>query len=175
MSTRSGAAADDSASSPACTDACRVAPPATGVSAKSFGANLGSAFCRTAVKIVIVGMNDRLHGADLRMAEKGGERRTDHRLAGYVPVLLGNFATGALAPAGCDDHSRDLARHECISARDSGIALAHVPEMCEQRVIPQWPSAALSTGLELCVIDIAVQHLRWSEKWLNYMQMNRAA
>ena len=85
--------------------------------ANSFGAKCFGLepFCRTAVKIVIIGMNDRLHGADLRMAEKGGERRTNHRLSGYVPVLLGNFTTGALAPASGDNHSRDLARHECIS------------------------------------------------------------
>jgi hypothetical protein len=110
--------------------------------------------------IVIVRMYDGLHGADLRMAEKGGERRTNYRFPGNVPILLGNFTTGALAPAGCDNHSRDLARHVCISARDSGIALAHVPQMCErraqfpsgvpQRYPPDWSSALLILQCSTC-------------------------
>jgi hypothetical protein len=73
-----------------------------------------------------------LHRADLLVREEGNQGRADDRLAGNAPILLGYLAAGAISPPGCDNHSRNPTRHEKDSARDFGIALAHVPQMCER-------------------------------------------
>src|SRR5579862_7215666 len=57
-------------------------------------------------------MDDRLHDADLRVAEEGAQSRTNHRLAGDIAILFGNIAAGAFAASGCDDDSSHHARHE---------------------------------------------------------------
>jgi hypothetical protein len=60
----------------------------------------------------IVPMNDRLHGVDLRVTEKGEKGRANDRLAGNGPVLLGHLAASAMAPPSCDNDSRNPACHE---------------------------------------------------------------
>ena len=60
---------------------------------------------------LIVGMNDRLYGIDLRVAEKGGQSRADHRFPGDLAILFGHVAAGAIAAPSCDNNGRDLSRH----------------------------------------------------------------
>ena len=62
---------------------------------------------RGAKHFFVLRMNDRLHGTDLRMTEKRRQRRTDHRLAGDVAILLGHVAASAQAPSARDDNSSD--------------------------------------------------------------------
>ena len=62
--------------------------------------------------LVIVRMNDRLHGVDFRVYEERGKGRADHRLAGDLPILLGHFAASAKPAPGRDDNSRYPRRHE---------------------------------------------------------------
>jgi hypothetical protein len=79
-----------------------------------------------------------------------------------------------MAPPGCDDDSRNPARHELGSACDSGMALAHVPGLCEppqgagKPVAWPHPQASYAEGGE--IDHIAVQHLRLVRIWLIYMQ-----
>jgi hypothetical protein len=71
-------------------------------------------------------MDHHLHGINLGMSEKGIERRADDRFSRDLPILLWHLAAGAITPTGCDNDSRNAARHELGSVCDSGMALAHV-------------------------------------------------
>ena len=84
-----------SASSPACTEAWRVAPPFAGGSwRKPLTASLKIA--------VSSGLTHRLHGKDLGMAAERLHGPEDHGLAADHPVLLRSAGAGAKPAAGCD-------------------------------------------------------------------------
>ena len=91
-----------SASRPARTEACRVAPPNTGArSAKPGG--------RGAEPRDVVAVDHRLHRADLGHGRRtGADVWPDHRLAAEGAVLLGQIAPGAEPAPGCDDRPRLL-------------------------------------------------------------------
>jgi hypothetical protein len=72
-----------------------------------------------------------LHAVYLRVVEEGCQSGTDDRFAGNVPILFRHLAAGAISPPGGNHDYRDPARHKANSARDFGIALAHVPQLCE--------------------------------------------
>ena len=102
-STMSGARAL-SASRPARTEACRVAPPGTGAQQpQALGGRL--------VGRAVVGMDDRLHRADLAMPGEQRQARADHRFARQLAVLLGQIAAGAKPASGCDDHGGNRRAH----------------------------------------------------------------
>ena len=61
-------------------------------------------------------MNDRLHRADLRMVQERRQRRTDHRLAGDLAILLGHVAARAQAASARDDNSSDRVGHLTLRA-----------------------------------------------------------
>ena len=66
----------------------------------------------------VVGMDDRLHGADLAMPGKQRKARPDHGLAGQGSVLLGQIAPGARPAPGCNDDGRDRGCHVRICSND---------------------------------------------------------
>ena len=64
----------------------------------------------------VLRMNDRLHGADLRMGEKSRERGADHRLARDFAILLGHVAAGAQASPARNDDCGDGVSHFVLRA-----------------------------------------------------------
>ena len=60
---------------------------------------------------IIIGMNDRLNGADPGILRKQQQAAPKDRLAGYFLVLLGKIPTGAHAATGSDHDRRDTGRH----------------------------------------------------------------
>ena len=64
---------------------------------------------RTLISTPVVWIDHRLDEIDVRMPQKGTQRRPDHRLAANGPVLLGNVCSGALAaPRRNDNGSHSL-------------------------------------------------------------------
>ena len=84
-----------SASRPACTEACRVAPPLA-----------GGCVAQGADGIVehggVIGIQNRLHGKDLRMAAERLHRPENHGLPADRTILLRASRTGAKPAPGCD-------------------------------------------------------------------------
>ena len=63
------------------------------------------------VGAAVVGMDHRLHRADLAVPGEQRQARPDHRLAGQLAVLLGQIAAGAQPASGCDNHGGDRGAH----------------------------------------------------------------
>ena len=111
-------------------------------------------------------MNDRLHGVDLRVTEKGRQRRPDHRLAGDLAILLWAYRRRR-------DGLVRLRRPQprlCQSCNPLPLAIRHRFSACAANVRTGLSAAAAwrecsSTGSHRHersseIIHIAVQHLR---------------
>ena len=60
---------------------------------------------------IIIGMNDRLNGADPGVLREQQQAAPKYRFAGYFLVLLGKIPTGAHPATGSDHDRRDAGRH----------------------------------------------------------------
>jgi hypothetical protein len=118
------------------------------------------------------------------MIEEGAQRRTDHRLAGNAAILFRDAPASAFAAPSGNDNGCNQFCHKCsdpnlgsqflINARSfRGHALAHVGTWCEaarKRLAARNRASGLLWTRFAQIRDIAVQHLRCSTIWLNYMQ-----
>ena len=76
-------------------------------------AELAEATARAAEQVLIRQMDDRLDHIDMPVARKRGKRRADDGCAGNGPILLGDVAADALAPASRNDHCRNDPHRKC--------------------------------------------------------------
>src|SRR4051812_30400092 len=63
------------------------------------------------IEFYVVGMDDRLHQADLFFAGEQAEAETDHRLADERPIGLGHTGSRPASAPGRHDHCCNSVRH----------------------------------------------------------------
>ena len=151
-----------SASRPARTEACRVAPPGPGAR-RSMPAD-----CRPEERAVVA-VDDRLHGRNPTCAGQSGKARPDHRLA-----RMRRYCLGTSPPA------RSPRPAATTTAATSLSSSAIRNTMLRHGFSPS--GRYRKPGPGPCLRDLsaesgffAVQHLRIRRGWLNSMQPENAA
>ena len=149
-----GRRARSSASRPARTEACRVAPPGTGGSSRR-------PLAAASIERAVVGMDDRLDRADLAVPGEQRQARPDHRLARQLRGI-----------AWANRRRRESrVRLRRPRRRHEGPIQFRPISTIRPSALARSPGAA--KGFPPARSYVAMQHLRCRNNWLNSMQMSR--